>query len=69
MTDIINALLSSPAGFILLLLVLPPLLLRWLKQPSVTRCECRDALSVLMKEQQGLAREIAACRERIARLE
>ncbi len=69
MTDIFNALLSSPAGFILLLLVLSPLLLRWLKQPSVTRCECSETLSVLRTEQQGLAREIASCRERLARLE
>ncbi len=69
MTDIINALLSSPAGFILLLLVLPQILLRWLKQPSVTQREYSETLSALRSEQQGLAREIASCRERLARLE
>ncbi len=69
MTDIINALLSSPAGFVLLLLVLPQILLRWLKQPSVTQREYSETLSALRSEQQGLAREIASCRERLARLE
>ena len=69
MTDIINALLSSPAGFILLLLALPPLLMRWFKQTSVAQREYNETLSALRSEQQGLAREIAACRERLARLE
>lgn len=70
MTDLLNALLASPIGFILLLLVLPQVLMHWLKLRKLdTNTDAYVSREEHDKMSTELRREIALCRERLARLE